>query len=267
MHTRNDCGIDEINKSTMREAVRDYAVINTLSPPEAAALGACADEVRGGPILDLGVGAGRTVEPLNRISTDYIGIDYVEEMVVFCRKRYPEVRFKHADARSLTGFPNNSYALVMFGCNGISMVDHAGRLAILKEVFRLLMPGGYFIFSTYNRDDPRHKRFFQFPDFSYTHNPAKLAIRLLRFCVHTAERAVNRIRFKSHEQEHLEYDIINDVCHNYATMLYYISLNDQRKQLEEAGFLPGATAYDLAGHEVTSATLDDSLIYKARKPC
>lgn len=250
----------------MRASVMDYAGTTTLSPPEVAALITCGDGVRGKPILDLGVGAGRTVEPLNVISTDYIGIDYVEEMVAACRTRYPDVRFKHADARSLTEFRDKSFALIVFGCNGISMVDHAGRLAILKEVYRLLTPGGFFIFSTYNRNNPRYKTFFQFPAFSFTNNPAKLAVRLARFFLHAAARAINRIRLKLYEQQNPEYAIVNDVCHDYATMLYYISVNDQRRQLEVMGFLPHATVFDLRGYEVASDTLDDSLTFLARKP-
>src|ERR1700704_2951163 len=115
--------IDAINKKTMRAVVMDYGIVNSLTASEAAALVGCADDVRGRPILDLGVGAGRTVEPLTALSPDYIGVDYVEEMVALCRKRYPTVRFSHADARSLSDLHDNSFALIMFGCNGICMVD------------------------------------------------------------------------------------------------------------------------------------------------
>jgi SAM-dependent methyltransferase len=146
------------------------------------------------------------------------------------------------------------------------MVDHAGRLAILEQVYRLLTPGGFFIFSTYNRNNAHYKKVFQFPAFSFTNNPAKLAVRLASFFVHTAARAINRSRFKSYEQQSPEYAIVNDVSHDYATMLYYISLNDQRRQLALVGFLPHATVFDLRGQEVANDTLDDSLTYLARKP-
>ncbi|MBI3805421.1 MAG: class I SAM-dependent methyltransferase [Nitrospirae bacterium] len=258
--------VDEINQKTMRMSVADYALLKTLSSPEQAALNVCIDDVKGKPILDLGVGGGRTVEALNAISADYVGIDYVEEMVAVCRKRFPEVRFKHADARSLTEFQDRSFALVFFACNGVSMVDHIGRLAILKEIYRLLTPGGFFIFSTYNRKNLRYRELFQFPAFSFTNNPVKLAARSARFLMDTAARAINRIRFKSYEEQKPEYAMINDVCHNYATMLYYISPNDQRRQLETIGFLPHATAFDLTGDRVTRETQDDSLTYIARKP-
>ncbi|HUK56917.1 MAG TPA: class I SAM-dependent methyltransferase [Nitrospiria bacterium] len=258
--------IDGINKKTMQASVADYSALKGLSPPEEAALAACGDCVRGRPILDLGVGAGRTVEALRAISADYIGVDYVEEMVAFCRRRFPGVRFEHADARSLTRFRDHTFALVVFACNGISMVDHAGRLAVLKTAHRLLEPGGFFIFSTYNRDNALYKTWFRFPDFSFTKNPFKLAVRSARFCVQTATRAVNRVRLKPRERQTPEYAIVNDVCHDYATMLYYISVDGQRAQLGAAGFLPRATVFDLSGREVAGDTPHDSLTYLARKP-
>lgn len=257
--------IDDVNKKTMRMSVADYAVANTLSPPETAALKVCEEYARGKAILDLGVGAGRTVEALNAISSNYLGIDYVEEMVTACQERFPGVSFKYGDARSLTELRDGSFALIVFACNGVSMVDHIGRLAILKEAYRLLAPGGFFVFSTYNRNNGRYNKWFQFPAFSFTNNPIKFATRSVRFFIDTAARAVNRIRFKPYEQKKSEYAIVNDVCHNYATMLYYISLTDQRRQLESIGFLPQAIAFDLRGDLVVGDTQDDSLTYIARK--
>jgi SAM-dependent methyltransferase len=266
MNNPNTDFLDLINKKTMQSSVMDYSLCNTLSLPEVAALKSCVDKVRGRSILDLGVGAGRTVEPLNQISSDYIGIDYVEEMVIACRERYPNVRFQHADARSLTDFGDNSFALIVFGCNGICMVDHSGRLAILKEVYRLLLPGGFFLFSTYNRNNTLCKKLFQFPDLRFTINPVKLFVRVSRFVLNTLVRLFNRIRFKALEQEHQEYAIVNKVCHNYATMLYYISPNSQQKQLNDVGFSSGVTMYDLEGNEVAGDPEDDSLTWLVVKP-
>lgn len=249
----------------MRSVVLDYSWGEQLTPPEQAALAACANNVRNKPILDIGVGAGRTVKALCHISREYVGVDYVEEMVAFCRARFPGVRFEHADARSLMQFADNSFSLIVFACNGISMVDHVGRLAILKEVYRLLTPGGVFLFSTYNIDNLDHKSIFKFPDFSATLNPAKIMVRGVRFFHHTIIRLINRLRFKRLQQHFVEFSIINDVCHDYATMLYYISLSNQRKQLETIGFMPNAEAFDLGGRLIGSNATDDSITLLARK--
>src|SRR5690606_37213574 len=95
--------VDSINMRTMTDAsvVAHYARPWGLSPTEQACFARIADEARGRPILDIGVGGGRTVEALRNISDDYTGIDYSADMVAACRHRFPGVRFEHADARAL----------------------------------------------------------------------------------------------------------------------------------------------------------------------
>lgn len=73
-------------------------------------------------------------------------MDYVCEMVTECQRKFPDVRFEHGDARDLSRYEDGSFYLVMFSLNGISMVDHQGRMKILKEVYRILAPGGSFLF-------------------------------------------------------------------------------------------------------------------------
>ena len=254
----------------MRVVTRNYVVVpNTwsdcLTPAEAAALNAISNEVRDKRILDLGVGAGRTVKALREISRDYIGIDYVAEMVAECRSRFPGVRFEEGDATDLPQFEDNSFSLIMFSCNGICMVGHEGRLAILKEAYRLLAPGGTLIFSTCNRDSSSYKAFFRFPFFQFTKNPIRLAGRIMLFLYSTCIGMINRARFIRLEKRHPAYSIINDVCHNYSTMFYYISLESQHAQLESIGFQNGAVAFDQSGQMISGNTTDNSFTILARK--
>ncbi len=260
--------IDEVNLRTMRSAsaVKHYSHREDLSPPERASLDAVAASVRGQPILDIGVGGGRTVKALLEVSPDYLGVDNSLEMVEACRRRFPGVRLEHADARRMDKVADGSIQLAMFSCNGIGMVSHEDRLAIMKEVLRVLRPGGVFLFSTHNRDCPDHSAGFRFPPFTWTLNPVRLAVRSLRFLAHTPVRVFNRRRFLRHEQRTPTYSIINDVCHNYGTMLYYISLAEQRRQLEALGFEPDAVAYDLDGRVIGSGSDHSSMAFIARKP-
>ena len=62
-----------------------------------------------------------------------------------------------------------------------------------------------------------------------------------------------------------EYSIINDVFYDYATMMYYISLEAQRRQLEAIGFRSEAPAFDLSGRIIHSDTTDNTLTFLARK--
>ena len=258
--------IDRLNRQTMKSSVNVYADFGQLYVQEKAALASIIDDVKNKRILDIGVGGGRTTAALLDISEDYIGVDYMQEMVDSCRGRFPGVRFEWADARAMPQFSDNSFDLIVFSANGICMVDHAGRMAVLREVRRLLAPGGVFLFTTYNRNSVEHDRLFVFPEFSLTKNPIKLIVRTSRFIFRTAYSALNRLRFKRMEVVTPEYSIINDKCHDYQTMLYYLTLDEQRSQLKQSGFELGSTVFIGDGSQVEfdSNALGDSLLFVVR---
>jgi SAM-dependent methyltransferase len=141
------------------------------------------------------------------------------------------------------------------------MVDHAGRLAILGEIRRLLKPGGFFVFSTYNQDSADHHQSLELPGFTPSLNPVRLLRSLLGFARSTAVRLRNRARLRRFEVRSAEYSIVNDRCHDYATLLYYITLPNQRRQLAQAGFEKPATVYDGSGLPVASDTRDSSITF------
>lgn len=265
--------IDRINLRAMRsaEVVAHYARPkrhdhDELLPHERAALNAVQHAVRGGAILDIGVGGGRTVGALREVSTDYLGIDYSQEMVDASRARYPDARFEHTDARRMTDIHDASIDLAVFSCNGISMVGHEDRLAIMREVHRVLKPQGIFLFTTYNRNSPEARAGFCFPDFDFSPNPARLLVRSARHLKDTAISVVQRLRHVRHEVHTDDYAVINDKCHNHGVMLYYITLAQQRRQLAEAGFAADAVAFDCTGQRIVEDTTLDSMALIARKP-
>jgi ubiquinone/menaquinone biosynthesis C-methylase UbiE len=260
--------IDQINLNTMRqpEVVAHYARADELLPHERVALNAVADEVRGKSILDIGVGGGRTVKSLVALSSNYLGIDYCREMVSASQARYPAVRFEHADARSLDGIADASIDLAVFSCNGISMVGHEDRLAILQEVHRVLRPGGVFLFTTYNRNSPEASARFYFPDFEFSPNPVRLMVRGVRHIKHTVLSVVQRLKHIKHEVHADDYAVLNDKCHHYGVMLYYITLTKQRRQLQDAGFEANAIAFDCNGAHIDDDSRLDSMALVARKP-
>jgi ubiquinone/menaquinone biosynthesis C-methylase UbiE len=255
--------IDSLNKNTMRSSVNSYASFSQLGVSEKKALASIAEIVKNKRILDIGVGGGRTVGALLDLSKTYIGIDYIEEMVVACRKKFPGVRFETMDARSMKVFPDASFELIVFAWAGICMVDHDGRIAILKEIHRLLSPGGLFVFSTYNRNSCEHGRLFVFPNFEMTTKVFALARRTVEFCLHTVIGLCNRVRYKKQEISTPEYFIVNDKCHDYKTMLYYITLDEQRKQLMQVGFKLKHRVYNSAGAiiENDDGNIGDSMLF------
>ena len=255
--------MDNLNTDTMSHSVDHYCWTNELYAQEKAALAAVPD-LQGQAILDIGVGSGRTAYALLDISKNYIGVDYVDAMVKKCRDRFPGVRFEQADGRDLSRFEDKSFYMIMFSLNGIDMVDHNGRMAIMREVKRLLKPGGYFLFSSYNRDCDEIKRLLELPEFEATINPVKIVVRGMRFLKNLAISIRNRIRYKKLEIRTPEYAILNGACHNYATMLYFTTVEYVKKQLIEAGFNNGVTCIDLKGVSITAPSLDNSIFYIAR---
>ena len=260
--------VDDINLRTMRsvDAVQAYSYSETLTPAEHASLEKVKAEARNKPILDLGVGAGRTIRALRKVSQDYLGVDNSHEMLTACQQKYPEAQLEHADARNLATVRDGSIFLVMFSCNGIGMVAHEDRLSIMREVFRVLQPGGVFLFSTHNQNCPDHVAGFRFPEFEMTKNPARLLVRTARFVKDTLIRTNNRYHHSKYDVRTPEYSMINDVCHHYATMLYYISLKNQRHQLEEIGFQSDAEAFDRSGCIIVDDSIESSIAFIARKP-
>ena len=259
--------IDRINLRTMRSpaVVKHYSRSEELLPHERASLEAVRRKVRHAPILDIGVGGGRTVKALREISSDYLGIDYSPEMIEACRRRYPDARFEHADARKLSSLADNSIALAFFSCNGVSMVGHEDRLLIMKEVHRVLKPGGWFVFTTYNRNSPEAEMGFRLPEFEFSANPARLLVRGVRHARDTAISLFHFLKHYRHEERTPHYAVINDRCHNHGVMLYYITLQQQRLQLQEVGFQPNASAFDCMGRPIRGDTTLDSMAMIARK--
>lgn len=247
----------------MRDAVGVYARFDSLGLTEITALQSVASQVRGGSILDIGVGGGRTVNALREISNDYIGVDYVVEMVEACRARFPGVRFEHADARAMPQFNDAAFDLIVFAWAGICMVDHDGHIAILNEIRRLLKPGGAFVFSSYNQNSADYTRLFAFPEFTWTGSPVQLAKNLVTFTRSVVQRIVNRARFLPKEIRTKDYGIINDVSHDYSTMLYYISPLNQIHQLRNAGFSGEINAYNARGGIADLNCRDSSITYVA----
>jgi SAM-dependent methyltransferase len=146
--------VDDTNRPTWSAVAGEYAIEGWGDPGEVAALGVVADLARGRPVLDLGVGGGRTTSLLRLVSSEYVGIDYTPELVDLCRKRHPGVDIRLGDARDLDGIASGSQGLVVFSNNGIDAVDHAGREQVLDEVHRVLARGGVFCYSTLNKDGP-----------------------------------------------------------------------------------------------------------------
>jgi SAM-dependent methyltransferase len=255
---------DRINRSTYgsKATVRVYERSEGFTDPgEQAALDQVRETAVDRPILDLGVGGGRTIPLLRGISRDYTGIDYTPELVAACRKRFPDANVQQGDARQLSQFADGRFYLVVFSFNGIDSVAHADRTAILSEIHRVLMPGGLCLFSTHNLDGPvRQPHRFSMPKLRLALNPLRLAYRLAHFTKLLIQSANNRRRFRVFDERANDFCMINTGAHDYGLMIHHIRLAAQRQQLRDLGFEDNCVAFSSLDGQRVEATTDTSSI-------
>jgi len=206
-------------------------------PGERAALDSVTAEATDQPILDIGVGAGRTIPLVLPISRDYVGLDYTPELVRACREKYPDVRVLQGDARDLSAFADDTFQLVIFSFNGIDAVCPSDRIAILCEIHRVLRLGGALLFSTHNQDGPGHGERLRFGVVG-TRNPLKLASRVAFAMAHARRTIRNYQRYSKLRHDGDGYSVRNASAHDHGILVHYITLQSQLEQLETVGFQP-----------------------------
>ncbi|MFN2539249.1 MAG: class I SAM-dependent methyltransferase [Mycobacteriales bacterium] len=145
---------DEINQATWSAQAGDFAAEGWLDPAEPAAFVAAADLTRGRPVLDLGVGAGRTTSLLRVLSPSYVGVDYNPEMLALARRRHPREDLRLLDVRDLSALAPSSFGLVVMSNNGLDAIPHQDRPAALAGMRRVLRPDGCLLLTALNKEGP-----------------------------------------------------------------------------------------------------------------
>lgn len=207
--------------------VQNYARTADLKAPERAILDLVGHRLATMRMLDIGVGGGRTTLHFATRVREYVGIDYVADMIEACRRRFPEtqpgVSFDVCDARDLARFADESFDFVLFSFNGIDTVPHDDRLTILREVSRVGRRGGLFCFSAHNLQFMETLCFGRvFSNYRTVPKNLRRWFRL-RFIWNSLGR-LNRLRQAS-------YAVINDGLHGGRVRQYYIRPLAQIEQL------------------------------------
>jgi ubiquinone/menaquinone biosynthesis C-methylase UbiE len=260
------------NEKTYNEpyVIRYYAKMSGLTDQEQAVLRRISPDVQGKRILDVGIGAGRTIPELKKISDSYVGIDYAQGMVEHCKAKFPDDTIFLCDARAMTCFDDEQFQLVFFSFNGIDNVKHDDRIRIIKEIWRVLAVGGYFVFSSHNRDCMTQQELSKKKS-GIKGELVSLAVLLKNIAKSPSmanpevKKCINRCKYKWREVQTDQYALLNDPGHDYSTLQYYISASRQVQQLLEAGFKESPWVFDSKGQIVKACRDSPWLYYCAQK--
>lgn len=215
------------NRETWRskDVIDHYCARTSLQPAEQIIFTILAEAMPEMRMLDIGVGAGRTTRHFSKTVQEYVGVDYSEGMVEYCRDHFKQYRFEVADVREMAYFEDEYFDFILFSYNGLDCVDHEGRLKALREINRICKKGGHFAFSSHNRQSLEslfHLR--------WSFNPFIFYKRLSKY---------SKLKHANRElptYNNAMYSLIKDGSHDYGLTHYYISPNDQARQLMDSGF-------------------------------
>ena len=228
---------DALNRTTWSQrssrkwldATRDFTDVG-----ERTALELVRDEVRAKPILDLGVGTGRTIPMLAPLTNEYVAIDYLPEMVETCRERFPHVSVELGDARSLDGHASAHYGFVHFSFNGIDAVDHDGRARVLSEMRRVVRDDGVVLFSTLNIEGPAYRERPWVPQAATNCSLPRAAARSLRALVSVPLDLARWMRIRGHGASGAGWSVAPLSAHHYGVLAHFTTLERLHEELEEA---------------------------------
>lgn len=101
----------------------------------------------GGDLLEVGCGEGRGVELLSPLSTQYVALDKITDIIEKLSQSHKNVSFRQAIVPPFSGIADNSFDVVV----SFQVIEHIqDDNFFLKEIFRVLKPGGKALISTPN---------------------------------------------------------------------------------------------------------------------
>jgi ubiquinone/menaquinone biosynthesis C-methylase UbiE len=104
------------------------------------------------PVWDFGCGPGQTTEYLKNLGIEISGLDLSEKILEHARINHPEIRFRKGNILDLE-FKNDSIAGIVAFYAIVHFTEEQVEI-FCREVFRVLQPGGIFLF-TYHIGEER----------------------------------------------------------------------------------------------------------------
>jgi ubiquinone/menaquinone biosynthesis C-methylase UbiE len=101
-----------------------------------------------GNVLEVGCGEGRGVDLLMRKASAFTAVDKIEEALQVLREKFPTARFLSMNIPPLGTLQDNAYDCVV----SFQVIEHIQNdVLYLKEIHRVLKPGGIALLTTPNR--------------------------------------------------------------------------------------------------------------------
>ena len=209
-------------------------------------------------MLDVGVGGGRTTKYFAPLMRSYIGMDYAPAMIRTCEAKYGgKYYFVESDVRFMNIFGNSMFDFVLFSYNGIDSFCHEDRLIALMEIRRVLRNNGYFCFSSHNLNWKNLPNLFSFKSNRMGIGEKNGSGSFITLFGNSIKSRLETFRLNILNGNLLRKNFIQEIRENQKGLLfdnslngrasvYYITRDEQIKQLEDAGF-KNVTTYSRNG--------------------
>jgi 2-polyprenyl-3-methyl-5-hydroxy-6-metoxy-1,4-benzoquinol methylase len=101
-----------------------------------------------GDVLEVGCGEGRGVSTLMQHATSFTAVDKINEVIVDLQQKHPQGKFISMNIPPLGGLKDNTYDSIV----SFQVIEHIENdFLYLKEIHRVLKPGGIALLTTPNR--------------------------------------------------------------------------------------------------------------------